>query len=263
MQDADLTYDYVLTARNYVSKVTHNLSDLIYMKRRQIYQKDTKIVDAYGPLWIVGFSDLPSHQISIQSQGRNIELNGKWGFFSPSFNIIHWSIRPGEYTWEACVSHNPLPDRFGECGFLFPWSGQVPKTYADLIELLDKTTERVFFEQQIKVSSMSEKVKKFIDSNYTNEINISQIAHNFEFSWAFMSREFKKVYGISPIEYRHRLRLFHSIKLLSMGTPITEACFASGFNSLTQFNTHFKSLLGTPPSSYNYKKICSKLLKTL
>lgn len=69
-----------------------------------------------------------------------------------------------------------------------------------------------------------------------------------------MSREFRKVYQLSPVGYRHRLRLFHALKLLSLGKPITDTCYEAGFKSLTQFNTHFKKYLGVQPTNYSTRK---------
>lgn len=259
----DLTFNYTVRTEKYISKVQHNPADLIYMNRNQIFEKDKSVIDAYGPVWIVGFCDAPKDSISIHNKGEFFPLNGKTGFFAPAFSIIQWSINAGVYNWDACVSHLQLPSEIDTKPFVFAWSGELPKTFADLIQLLKNSPKKIFFEQQNKNSSVAEKVKNYIDQFYTEDIHISEIAMNFHFSWAFMSREFKKVYGISPIEYRHRLRLFHAIKLLSTGTPAAEACFNSGFNSLTQFNTHFKHYFATSPSSYSSRKAKANSLKSL
>lgn len=233
------------------------------MNRNQTFEKDKSVIDAYGPLWIVGFCDAPKNKISIHNKGENLPLCGKTGFFAPAFSIIQWSIAAGIYNWDACVSHLSIPSEISQKPFVFSWNGQLPKTFTDLIQLLKSSPNKIFLEQQNKNSSVAEKVKNYIDQFYTENLHISEIAKNFHFSWAVMSREFKKVYGVSPIEYRHRLRLFHAVKLLSVGTPAAEACFNSGFNSLTQFNTHFKHYFATSPSTYSSKKTNPNLLKSL
>lgn len=263
MASENLAFHYTIKTDKYISDVQHNSADLTYMNRKQIFKSDKSVIDAYGPLWIVGFCDLPNDKISICNSGKKYFLKGKAGFYAPAFSIIQWSIKAGIYNWMACTSHLAMPSEFNHRPFIFSWNGDLPKTFTGLTLLLKSSSDKEYLEQQNKISAVAEKVKKYIDQFYTEPIHISEVAQQLRFSWAFMSREFKKVYGISPIEYRHRLRLFHAIKLLYQGASASESCFNSGFNSLTQFNTHFKQYFNIAPSAYNSRKVNSNLLKSL
>lgn len=255
--------NHTIKTKNYVSIVRHSPHNLVFMHRQQNYTKQTSVVDAFGPLWIVGFSQVPDQKIQIHNSGQLIPLKGLCGFFAPAFSIIQWDIQAGTYYWDACAGHFQLPQNFPHHPFIFSWEGVLPEKFEDLVDMLENAKDKIFINEQNVNSSLSEKVKSYLDTNYLNTVSISQIAEEFGFSWSFMSREFKKTYQLSPVEYRHRLRLFHALKLLSLGRNITDTCYESGFKSLTQFNTHFKKYLGTQPTNYRLKKTTSNLLKSL
>lgn len=263
MASQNQAFHYTVKTDKYISDVQHNSAGLTYMNRQQIFNTDKSVFDAYGPLWIVGFCDIPTDRILILNNGKNHLLKGKTGFFAPAFSIIQWFIKAGTYNWTACVSNSAMPSEFSHHPFIFNWNGELPYNHTDLIHLLKNAPDKKYLEQQMKISAVAEKVKNYIDQLYTEPIHISEVAKQLNFSWSFMSREFKKVYGISPIEYRHRLRLFHAIKLLYLGASASESCFNSGFNSLTQFNAHFKQYFNISPSAYNIRKTSSNSLKSL
>ena len=250
----DKTINYTIRAQSYISHVRHNPLDLISMKRTQSYAYCSKLIDAYGPIWVVGFCDQPKSKVSIKSGNTEIILTGKCGYFAPEFSLLAWTIGAGDLNWEGCTSHLSPPRELLKKPFVFDWNGSSPRSFKELIEILMNAKNKIYIEEQTRSSALAEKAKKYIDANYLNSLAISEIAEKFDYAWGFMSREFKRVYHLSPVAYRHRIRLFHAIQLLSLGYPVTDACYASGFKSLTQFNTHFKKIMGTQPHNYVRKK---------
>lgn len=66
------------------------------------------------------------------------------------------------------------------------------------------------------------------------------------------SRSFRKHTGMALVQYVNRLRINLACQLL-MGddaTPITEICYAVGFNNLSNFNRQFLAQKGMPPSRF-------------
>jgi AraC-like DNA-binding protein len=62
---------------------------------------------------------------------------------------------------------------------------------------------------------------------------------------------FKQATGRCFIEFVNRLRISKSCELLADGDkPVTDVCFESGFNNISNFNRRFQQLKGMTPSHY-------------
>lgn len=258
MRKVSKNFSYEVKARSYSSKVRHVGADYIVMDRIHHNKKNTYQIDSYGPVWIVGFSDMADN-ISIKNGSEFIELKGPSGFFAPPFSILKWKIKPGVFKWTATVSNEALPKDFYTQPFVFQWNQAMPNNLNELLELVSKSKKTSIEIQSIK-SPTAENLKNFIDTYYRENLNIGEIAKKLNLSWSYMTREFRKTYDLSPIEYRHRVRIFNSIKMLSMGISVTEACLNSGFTSINQYNLHFKKYLGATPLSYSIEKNPTKKL---
>src|SRR3546814_15850867 len=69
---------------------------------------------------------------------------------------------------------------------------------------------------------------------------------------AGFSRSFRRHTGLALVKYVNRLRINLACQLL-MGDAearITDVCFSSGFNNLSNFNRQFLKLKGIPPSRF-------------
>ena len=90
--------------------------------------------------------------------------------------------------------------------------------------------------------------KKFIHENFSEKINLGQIAENAFLSKFCFQRYFRVFFSISPTEYLTRIRLNKAVLLLktqeqSIGS-IAEQC---GFRSPQYFTYTFKNAYGQPP----------------
>jgi AraC-like DNA-binding protein len=94
------------------------------------------------------------------------------------------------------------------------------------------------------------KAKLFIDDNYADTIELDQIADEAFFSKFHFIRLFKKTYGKTPHQYLTWVRIEKSKLLLSKETPISEVCYAVGFDSISSFTGLFKRIVGQTPSAY-------------
>ncbi|MBL7543852.1 MAG: helix-turn-helix transcriptional regulator [Bdellovibrionaceae bacterium] len=223
------------------------------MDRTHQYKEETTPIDTYGPIWIIGLSSMPN-KISIKSGPELIELDGPSGVFAPPFSILKWKIQPGTFKWTALASNTLLPRSVTNKPFIFSWNEIVPNTFEELLDLVNNIKVKKYVEMQMTKSPSAEKIKKIIDNNYKENIGIGEIANSLGLSHAYACREFKKTYDLSPVEYRHKIRIFDAIKSLSIGVPVTEACLNSGFSSINQFNLHFKKVMGTTPLNFNTNK---------
>ncbi len=82
-------------------------------------------------------------------------------------------------------------------------------------------------------------------------ISIGEVAKSAAMSRFHFSRQFKSVFGESPVQFRTRERLFWAKRLLVQGNAsVTDICMAVGFSSLGSFSTLFGRRFGRPPSTY-------------
>ena len=91
------------------------------------------------------------------------------------------------------------------------------------------------------------KAKSLIASNYRADIAVADIADQLGVSHAHLTRQFKRDYGLTPVGYRHRLRVTEAMGRLSQGEKILDVGYEVGFNDTTRFYEDFRKVTGTSP----------------
>lgn len=92
--------------------------------------------------------------------------------------------------------------------------------------------------------------KLFIDNNYADNIDLNNISDEAYFSKFHFIRLFKKIYGKTPHQYLTFVRIEKATLLLKEGKPVSEVCYAVGFESLSSFGSLFKRTVGSTPSAF-------------
>jgi AraC-like DNA-binding protein len=93
--------------------------------------------------------------------------------------------------------------------------------------------------------------KDFIQTHVTDQLTPQVIAHQVCLSTDHFGKIFKKNTHMTVGEYISRIRVEHVKQLLlSESCRVIEAAFASGFQSVAQFNRVFKKYVGVNPSQY-------------
>jgi AraC-like DNA-binding protein len=92
--------------------------------------------------------------------------------------------------------------------------------------------------------------KKFIDKNFSDRINLDDIATETCFSKYHFLRLFKFFYGKTPHQYLTEVRIEKAKQLLRTGLPVSDVCFLTGFESTSSFKALFKRYTAFTPVSY-------------
>ncbi|HWZ03362.1 MAG TPA: AraC family transcriptional regulator [Mucilaginibacter sp.] len=93
--------------------------------------------------------------------------------------------------------------------------------------------------------------KLFIDTHFAEKIDLDNIADEAYFSKFHFIRTFKNIYQKTPHQYLIFVRIEKAMELLKTGMPVSEVCYAVGFESLSSFSGLFKRTVGLTPIAYS------------
>ena len=106
-------------------------------------------------------------------------------------------------------------------------------------------------------SVLSQKLREitaYLDAHYTEEITLDSLAAQFFISKFYLSREFKKEYGITIISYILIKRITNAKEQLRYGdSSIEEIAMQCGISDASYFNKVFRKLEGCTASEYRKK----------
>ncbi|MEK6795572.1 MAG: AraC family transcriptional regulator [Spirochaetota bacterium] len=92
---------------------------------------------------------------------------------------------------------------------------------------------------------------RFIESKYADDIGLADAASAAALSPSFFSRSFRNVTGKTFVHYLAEVRIFHAVRMLRESSrPVTDICYAVGFNDMNHFCRMFKRMTGRTPSVF-------------
>lgn len=99
-----------------------------------------------------------------------------------------------------------------------------------------------------------DKAFEYLEENYHKQISLRDVAVAVGFSEYHFSRVFKKATEKNFHNYLNEYRIKKAEKMIFDDVTITQAAYASGFNSIVTFNRIFKQVKGCSPSEYIKKR---------
>lgn len=107
---------------------------------------------------------------------------------------------------------------------------------------------------QISVGSPLAPALSYIETNYSEKLQMATAAKLCDLSPFQFSRNFKKANGFTFRDFVVRLRIQRAAELIRhTEVSVTEAAFRVGFNDLSYFARMFRRQLGVTPSLYRTK----------
>ena len=92
---------------------------------------------------------------------------------------------------------------------------------------------------------------RYIEENYTQDLNIDSVAKMFLLSPSFFGYLFKNLTSKTFKEYITGLRIAKASEMLkNTDEKIKTICYESGFNNINHFNRTFKQVVGLTPGQY-------------
>lgn len=103
-------------------------------------------------------------------------------------------------------------------------------------------------------------IEDYVSQHYLQELRMDDIAAQVGLTTTSLSRFFRHVTGKRLSQYILELRMAHICRLLrETDQPVSDICFSSGFNTLSNFNRLFKRYYGCTPTEYRNHLINNKI----
>jgi AraC-like DNA-binding protein len=105
------------------------------------------------------------------------------------------------------------------------------------------------------------KARNFISAHSNEELSLGKVARAANTSANYFSEKFKEATGTTFVQYVARTRFENAAALLRQADlRVSEIAFATGFQSLSQFNRVFKKYSGKSPTEYRTaeRKRCNR-----
>jgi len=94
-------------------------------------------------------------------------------------------------------------------------------------------------------------IYEYIFSNFQKPITANDVSQVANMNYSAFSRFFKRVYRKTFTQYLNEVRIGYACKLLIENSKnISEVCYESGFNSISNFNKQFKLITQMSPTQY-------------
>ena len=127
-----------------------------------------------------------------------------------------------------------------------------------VLDILSRTDEYVYFNPAKYVVNAHEKsslkinlVYHYTIGHFRENISLEKVASLTNQSRSAFCRFFKTHTRTSYFQYLNEIRIAYACELIRDGNhDVTRACFASGFNNLSNFHRQFKKLVQVKPNEY-------------
>ena len=97
---------------------------------------------------------------------------------------------------------------------------------------------------------VARRARELIRGRYLTDLTASDLAAATGRSRFAVHRAFTQVYGMAPSDYQRQLRLRAARRLISQGTPISEAAARAGFADQSHLSRWFSRCYGVTPGGY-------------
>lgn len=127
-----------------------------------------------------------------------------------------------------------------------------------ILDYLAKSKEYLYFNPVTYIADAHEKssekinrVYQFTIGNFQETITLDKVAELTNHSKAAFCRFFRAHTRKTYFQYLSEIRIANACRLLREGNhDVTRACYASGFNNLSNFHKQFRKVVGTNPTRY-------------
>jgi len=121
--------------------------------------------------------------------------------------------------------------------------------YISLLTNIDNRNYQKEMSRELNSGKIN-KVKKYLDENYLNNLMLDDLATVAGISKYYLIRKFQERHGLSPHKYITNLRINYAKNLLKDKRDFADVALESGFYDQSHFTRYFKEYTGVTPLKY-------------
>jgi len=220
------------------STYTVKEGSFVYIPKSVMHKTHSKKWDSFHEKYVVNFSD------DIFPLGFKEEVLDEV-FAFPVVNVPLRKRSRIERIFADMEYQNKADDKFGKSIF-------INLLYEMMVYLFRLKKENLLtYSKYEHEESFADKIVTYINSNFSNEITISNLAEIVKLSENCVSRKFKKMMGISVFGYLNSVRIQKAKEMLVLtDMTITEISTEIGYNNSNYFAKQFKRVESITPLKY-------------
>jgi AraC-like DNA-binding protein/mannose-6-phosphate isomerase-like protein (cupin superfamily) len=101
-----------------------------------------------------------------------------------------------------------------------------------------------------QLATVLSSVRTILAKEMTKPPSLNMLSKKMGVSKFYLTRQFSKLYGMSPYAFNLRCRLNEAKVLLAKGEPVCAVAHDLGFFDQSHFGLHFRRVLGFSPAAY-------------
>lgn len=250
--------NYIIETKHYQNSCYQISDSTLYFKRTHQRSEKQIDIDVFADFWSLAFLPIGNPSIKVLLNNQEITLDPPVCIYIPPHSIMKWSNSAGSLEWHAILSTSPA-NLIHKNPVQLNCSDLSPKKLllnSDIDAWLTKAQVLRIVGQNECSNSIAEKVKKWIDETFQEDHLISDFANKMSVSNAYLTKEFKKSFGISPIEYRNKKRVFKAMQvMMTTNARASSVAHSVGFNDYSRFTKNFHHFLNATPREFKQKDL--------
>ena len=160
------------------------------------------------------------------------------------YRVLSW----GEYRYKMDIYFREL---LQETSSQIEFYLEISQGLVSALLVLVMRLIRINPEDEAALSQECQKIKEYLDQNFTSPITLDSLSETVYISKHYLSHLFKEQTGVSPIKYLTSKRMEKACELLSeTELPVSEVSKAVGYENPLYFSQVFKRIYGISPVKY-------------
>ena len=238
---------FKIQTRNFSNEVFVRSPQEAIIFREHAISEERVVIDVQPRFWTLAWAQIPKDQVYYYSDKKWHEVSGSVVIYKSPFSVVRWRLKAGVLHWGYLVSKQNI-----EYALTIPskiiTSMVKDESGENMLKLIQQDQGQIL-DLDNKMDCVQD-LKNMIDATFQSIENIKDLLSKSR-NYAYMSREFKKKYDLSPVKYRNQLRLMQVAQdLIFDGQAVESAYRQNGFQDAKYFYNRFKRLFGAFPAQF-------------
>ncbi|MBL7556800.1 MAG: helix-turn-helix domain-containing protein [Bdellovibrionaceae bacterium] len=238
---------FKIQTKNFSNEVFVRSSNEAVIFREHSISDERIMVDVQPMFWTLAWAQIPKDHVYFYSNKKWHEVSGSVVIYKSPFSVIRWRLKPGTLRWGYLVSKQNIDEAV-----------RIPSQIVSPVVMMESGPAMLNFiraERGVVLDIDPKKdcvcdLKAMIDTTFQSSENIKDLL-SVNRNYAYMSREFKKKYALSPVKYRNQLRLMQVAQdLIFSGNAVESVYHQNGIQDAKYFYSRFKLLFGAFPAQF-------------